>query len=40
MGEDAKKEECSSSFSEEYSDADGTDFLEGIPEEQRVVYFE
>ncbi len=37
MEEDVQKEDCSSTCSEEYSDADGMGFLEGISEEQRVV---
>lgn len=37
MEEDVQKEDCSSTCSEAYSDADGMGFLEGIPEEQRVV---
>lgn len=37
MEEGVQKEDCSSTCSEEYSDADGMGFLEGIPEEQRVV---
>ena len=37
MEEDVQKEDCSSTRSEEYSDADGMGFLEGISEEQRVV---